>query len=209
MKFTQPKESFSNPEFSVIPHIHEIHVSIPVEFFHEAKLVCELSGIKVISLCRDLGGVPFDAMTSTVVMGTTREAMRRMGEISQILTSAGIPVIREKIEVPWSTDVLPEKYYLEAHSEVTLTSNQEAKFQTLQTISDELNFKVSVNSDKISKNLMTVMVTTRSSDKKLREFTRENNSLIHMLAMGYSFWVSTIMVELAIHDTNPMMDERW
>jgi len=203
---------------------YEFHVTVtphernPDEF----REICAAIGVKAIVL--DLGvnrGIELsDYMTSsTQMLHADRDAAQELERIAREMKSAGLNVVRRKIETaPWHPqapqvegEAMPEGSYFEAHLGVLVGEESVAVFRSdLQDEDATKDLHLSRNAFKqASDGRVVMMATLRDYDSPYIDFAeRVARAQQSIEAMGLSLDKAPI-TEFALYDSNAHHDDAW
>lgn len=185
--------------------IHEIHVSVPVEFEKEFYYVCKNIGVKGLSVkFTDVNGMPCrHVMTAEIFKGRSEDAHKKMLDIVNHLVTQGVPIDRQKIESSVSTKT-PSFGYFERH----------IRYEVNETEIDRFFSLVKGNSVKVSYNekhegLIPLLTLKSEPDiESLEEFTERFNKFERMMNVNGFVAVKT-MLERCWFDDNYEYDDVW
>ena len=201
------------------PVPYEIHVTVncDVKDIENFREVCKQIGVKPIVL--DLQTtqdtyVMQDVMTSSTFLGNNSSAYNYAMDIKGQLLSAGLEVVRVKVEtVPWHPaapkfkgDAMPKDCYFESHVAVRTSA---ARKEELAQLADAHKAHMSKNVFKIiDKDNFIQMMTIRWYEGIYEEFDQGVDCFIEVLK-SHGFELEKKIVEFSVYDTKVSHDSAW
>jgi hypothetical protein len=156
-----------------------------------------------------------DVMTSSVHQGNNRSAYEEMERIAKGLSSAGMEVVRKKIEtVPWhpaapsrkhENPIMPKDCYFEAHLGVLASEDD---LWLVRRLAEKHACHLSRNIFKrLDEGQVLVMVTYRQYEGERESFERD--LALIKAEFGDNFIVDKVVTEFSIYDTKVHHDAEW
>ena len=196
---------------------YEIHVTVKHADRDYFVTTCRNLNVKPILLSlQNKDGVHMvdDVMTSSTIKGSLSDCENELNRISSGLKSAGLDVVREKVETWPFHELVPNKEnnlsiprgcYFESHVNILCCDEL---MPELASICKKYNFHLSRNIFKdLGNGNYNIMATYRDYNSKLEDFQEYLNTAVSEIKSRFT--VEKLIVEYAIKDSNYTHDDVW
>lgn len=198
----------------------EIHVTIEEANKDNFVQTCKSLEVKPIILSLQAKDKEIkDVMTSSVIIGTNKDAYEEMKRISDGLSSNGFKVVREKIEtVPWHSAApsrefnpinMPKDCYFESHLGIHIDNT--ADVERLKTTLKKMDFYIHLSKNFFKENSdgsHVIMGTYRNYNTFSEDFQEDVLNIENEL-LNSGFKVDKVVTEFSIYDTKISHDLEW